>query len=84
MRIHGGYGCYLQEYMIEQLYRDRLIVVSLPVTPGPAAGVPVTGQLSAQERRSHQPGHVPAAGRPHRKSRPHPPPSAAPAAAPLE
>jgi hypothetical protein len=24
MRIHGGYGCYPQEYMIEQLYGDRL------------------------------------------------------------
>jgi MFS family permease len=41
-------------------------------------GRPRTAGSTPPGRRSHQPRHVPAAGRPHRKSRPHPPHSAAP------
>ena len=54
-----------------------------PRPAGCGTGRPRAAGSTPAGRRSRQPRHVPAAGRPHRKSRPHPPRSAAPAASPL-
>ena len=50
-----------------------------PRPAGCGTGRPRAAGSTPPGRCSHQPRHVPAAGRPHRKSRPHPPRSAAPA-----
>ena len=49
-----------------------------PRPAGCRTGRPRAAASTPAGRRSHQSRHVPAAGRPHRKSRPHPPRSAAP------
>ena len=49
-----------------------------PCPAGCGTGRPRAAGSTPAGRRSHQSRHVPAAGRPHRKSRPHPPRSAAP------
>jgi hypothetical protein len=49
-----------------------------PCPAGCGTGRPRAARSMPARRRSHQSQHVPAAGPPHRKSRPHPPRSAAP------
>ncbi len=82
--LHGlnHIGWVVTAYLLAAAFVLALILKEIPLRTrapeGYGAGRPRAAGSTPPGRRSHQPRRVPAAGRSHRKSRPHPPRSAAP------